>query len=168
LRVDREDGLYHLNFPSRPPESCSADPRLLAGLNLAPAAVLASPAAILASQDYFCIYESEDQVRSLQPDMARLAAIDRFAVIVTAPGTECDFVSRFFAPSKGIAEDPVTGRAHTSLIPYWSKRLGKQKLFARQVSQRGGELWCQDLGPRVRIGGRAVQYLEGRITIPLQ
>jgi len=160
LMVDREDGMYHLNFPSRPAEPCEVHPNLVPGLGIA-------PATILASVNYLCIYESEDQVRALRPDMAKLAGIDRFATIVTAPGSDCDFVSRFFAPSKGVPEDPVTGSAHTTLVPYWSKRLGKEKLFARQVSHRGGEIWCQDLGPRVRIGGRAVQYLEGRITVPV-
>jgi predicted PhzF superfamily epimerase YddE/YHI9 len=95
--------------------------------------------------------------------MQVLAGIDLFATIVTAPGRNCDFVSRFFAPAQGIPEDPVTGRAHTTLIPYWSKRLGKPKLFARQISRRGGELWCEDRGSRVSIAGGAVQYLEGRI-----
>src|SRR5712691_9750809 len=159
LTVDREDGLYHLNFPSRPPEACKVDASLVPALGIA-------PASILGAADYLCVYESEEQVRALRPDMTRLMGIDLFAVIVTAPGADCDFVSRFFAPSKGVPEDPVTGRAHTTLIPYWSKRLGKQKLFARQVSRRGGEIWCQDLGARVRIGGRAVQYLEGHITVP--
>lgn len=161
LLVDREDGMYHLNFPSRPPEPCKVHPSVVAGLGSA-------PALILGAVNYLCIYESEEQVRALRPDMAKLSEVDLFATIVTAPGTDCDFVSRFFAPSKGVPEDPVTGSAHTTLIPYWAKRLGKDKLFARQVSRRGGEIWCQDLGARVRIGGRAVQYLEGRITVPLQ
>ena len=98
--------------------------------------------------------------------MQRLASVDKFAVIVTAPGRDCDFVSRFFAPAQGIPEDPVTGSAHCTLIPYWASRLGKTKLFARQISQRGGELWCEDRGKRVRIGGHAVQYMQGVIDIP--
>ena len=98
--------------------------------------------------------------------MHKLMGIDGFATIVTAPGDDCDFVSRYFAPSKGIPEDPVTGRAHTVLIPYWSRRLGKSKMFARQISRRGGELWCEDRGARVGIAGRAIQYLEGRIQVP--
>ncbi len=102
---------------------------------------------------------------ALKPDMAKVAALDKFAVIATAPGSDCDFVSRFFAPAKGIAEDPVTGSAHCTLMPYWSKRLSKKSLFARQVSKRGGELWCEDLGSRVKIAGRAVPYLEGTIDI---
>jgi predicted PhzF superfamily epimerase YddE/YHI9 len=86
-------------------------------------------------------------------------------VTVTAPGTEVDFVSRFFAPQAGVPEDPVTGSAHCSLIPYWARRLGKTALSARQVSARGGELKCEDRGERVRIAGRAVLYLEGHITV---
>jgi predicted PhzF superfamily epimerase YddE/YHI9 len=97
--------------------------------------------------------------------MAGLLDIDRFAVIVTAPGRDCDFVSRFFAPAKGVPEDPVTGRAHCTLIPYWSRRLGKKQLFARQVSRRGGELWCEDLGDRVQIAGQAVEFFSGTITL---
>jgi predicted PhzF superfamily epimerase YddE/YHI9 len=105
------------------------------------------------SQDYLCIYETEEQVRALAPNMEKLAQVDRFAVIVTAPGKDCDFVSRFFAPSKGVPEDPVTGRAHCTLTPYWAERLGKNKLHARQLSKRGGELWCELRGDRVKIAG---------------
>jgi predicted PhzF superfamily epimerase YddE/YHI9 len=97
--------------------------------------------------------------------MDALMPIDRFAVIVTAPGRDVDFVSRFFAPSQGVAEDPVTGRAHCTLTPYWSKRLGKKKLHARQVSKRGGELWCEDRGERVIISGKAVRFFEGTIYL---
>jgi predicted PhzF superfamily epimerase YddE/YHI9 len=127
----------------------------------------AKPSAVLGARDYLCVYEDRDQIRRLTPDMARLARIDRRGVIVTAPGLDEDFVSRFFAPSKGVPEDPVTGSAHTTLIPYWSRRLGKTQLFARQISSRGGELWCRDQGDRVKIGGRAVQYLQGEITVPV-
>ena len=105
-------------------------------------------------------------MRALKPDMAKVAALDHMAVIATAPGGDCDFVSRFFVPSLGIPEDPVTGSAHCTLVPYWSKRLGKTRLFARQVSARGGELWCEDRGERVSIAGRCVRYLEGTIEIP--
>jgi predicted PhzF superfamily epimerase YddE/YHI9 len=87
-------------------------------------------------------------------------------VIAAAPGQDCDFVSRFFAPRAGIPEDPVTGSAHCTLVPYWSRRLGKQRLHARQVSSRGGELWCEDRGERIRISGKAVLYLEGTVTLP--
>lgn len=162
LTVEREGDLYALDFPARPPTPRQADANLLAGLGV-------KPSLVLAAQDYLCVFENEEQVRELTPDMQKLAGIELFATIVTAPGPAsgsraCDFVSRFFAPSQGIPEDPVTGRAHTSLIPYWSQRLGKTKLFGRQISRRGGELWCEDRGDRVKIAGRAVQYLEGRIT----
>jgi predicted PhzF superfamily epimerase YddE/YHI9 len=126
----------------------------------------ARPALILGARDYLCVFEREEQVRALTPDMATLAATDRFAVIVTAPGRECDFVSRFFAPAQGVPEDPVTGSAHCTLIPYWSRRLGQKTLFARQLSRRRGELWCEDRGDRVRIGGGAIKFLEGEIDVP--
>jgi predicted PhzF superfamily epimerase YddE/YHI9 len=97
--------------------------------------------------------------------MEMLMHLDRFAAIVTAPGKQVDFVSRFFGPAKGVPEDPVTGSAHCTLIPYWAKRLGKKKLHAHQVSSRGGELWCEDRGDRVTISGKAVRYLEGSIYL---
>jgi PhzF family phenazine biosynthesis protein len=161
LSVEREGDLFALDFPSRPPVPGHVDPELVAALG-------AEPTVILGARDYFCVFESEDQVRALQPNMEKLAAIDTFAVIVTAPGSDCDFVSRFFAPGQGIPEDPVTGSAHSTLVPYWSNRLGKKKLFGRQISRRGGELWCEDLGARVKMAGRAVPYLEGTIEVPEQ
>lgn len=160
LTVERSGDLLAMDFPARPPVPCPVDPRLEAALG-------AKPALILGARDYFCVFETEEQVRALQPNMEQLAAIDRFAFIVTAPGGDCDFVSRFFAPAKGVPEDPVTGSAHTTLIPYWAARLGKNKLFARQLSKRGGELWCEHRGDRVQIAGHAVQYLEGRIQVPV-
>src|SRR5262249_48250797 len=137
---------------------CTVDPMLETALG-------AKPALILGARDYFCVFDTEDQVRALQPNMGQLAATDRFAIIVTAPGRDCDFVSRFFAPAKGVPEDPVTGSSHTTLFPYGSAGWGKKKLFARQLSRRGGELWCEDCGERVQIAGRAVTYLEGRIQV---
>src|SRR3989442_168868 len=122
-------------------------------------------ACVLAARDYMCVFGTEEEVLALTPDMAKLAALDRFALMVTAPGKDCDFVSRFFAPSKGIDEDPVTGSAHCTLIPYWAERLGKTKLAARQLSRRGGALTCALRGDRVTIAGRAVLYLEGAITL---
>jgi PhzF family phenazine biosynthesis protein len=163
LVVSKEDigmqrGLYALDFPARPPSECIAPAGLIEALGV-------RPPEILASQDCLCVFETEEQVRALAPNMDALARVDCFAVIATAPGRDCDFVSRFFAPSKGIPEDPVTGRAHCTLIPYWSHRLGKKDLFARQISRRGGELWCRDLGARVKIAGHAVKYLEGTIEV---
>lgn len=161
LTVTRDGDRFTLDFPSRPAAPvASPDPGLLAALG-GPA-----PAAVLAGRDYLVVYEDEAAVRALTPDMAALAKLDRFAVCVTAPGTgEVDFVSRLFAPAQGIPEDPVTGSTHCTLIPYWAERLGKTALSARQVSARGGELACALAGDRVRIGGKAVLYLEGRITV---
>jgi len=159
LTVTRENDLYVLDFPSRYPPACADDPVLFEALG-------ARPVAFHRTGDCFCVFETEDQVRALAPDMSKLARVDCRGTIATAPGKDCDFVSRFFAPRAGIPEDPVTGSAHTNLIPYWSRRLGKEKLFARQISRRGGELWCEDRGARVGIGGRAVKYLEGQITVP--
>jgi PhzF family phenazine biosynthesis protein len=158
LAVEKESGRYVLDFPSLPPTECKVNPAVVAGLGK-------EPLQILGARDYLCVFENEDQVRRLKPDMATLAAIDRFAVIATAPGRDCDFVSRFFAPAQGVPEDPVTGSAHCTLTPYWARRLAKTRLRARQVSLRGGELWCEDCGDRVRIGGHAVKFLEGEIDL---
>lgn len=158
LVVDREGELYALNFPANPPAECAVDSGLVEALG-------AVPQLTLASRGYFCVFETEAEVRALRPNMDKVAVLDQWSVTATAPGEDCDFVSRFFAPAKGIPEDPVTGSAHTVLTPYWSERLGKKKLFARQISRRGGELWCENLGARVKIAGRAVRYLEGTIQV---
>ncbi|MBS1876301.1 MAG: PhzF family phenazine biosynthesis protein [Acidobacteria bacterium] len=159
LVVERSGELYTLDFPARPPQHCQVHERLIEALGTV-------PVEIQAARDYLVVYPHEDDVRTLQPNMELLAAMDRFAVIVTAPGSgEVDFVSRFFAPAKGVPEDPVTGSAHCTLIPYWSRRLGKKALHARQVSRRGGELWCENLGERVRFSGKAALYLEGTIRL---
>ncbi len=159
LIVTREGSLLSMNFPARPPIECNhVHPRLLEALG-------GSSELVLGARDYLVVYRTEDEVRALQPNMQLLCETDRFAVIVTAPGTRSDFVSRFFAPAKGVPEDPVTGSAHCTLIPYWAKRLRKSKLHALQVSPRGGELWCEDLGDRVSMAGSAVCYLEGTISV---
>ncbi len=158
LIVRRHGNRLAMDFPSRPPLPVIVDEKLRRALG-------AEPKEILAARDYCVVYETEEQVRALAPDMALLAKVDRFAVIVTAPGNDCDFVSRFFAPAQGIPEDPVTGSAHCTLIPYWSRRLGKKMLQARQVSRRGGELACEDRGERVSLAGEAVLYLKGEITV---
>lgn len=161
LGVEIKDEIYTLDFPSRPPTASSPDEHLLAGLDI--------PASeILAARDYFAIYDTAQQVRDLAPDMMSLARIHRFAVIATAPGDEpgIDFVSRFFAPSQGIPEDPVTGSAHSTLIPYWAKRLNKTKMLAKQISERGGDLFCTFAGDRVKIGGHAVLYSKNEIYLP--
>ena len=123
------------------------------------------PLEVLAARDYLVRYRSEAEVRSLRPRIRDLMDIDRFAVIVTAPGDASDFVSRFFAPAKGVPEDPVTGSAHCTLTPYWAAQLGKTELTARQVSARGGEMTCKLDGDRVRMIGNAVLFLKGIISL---
>lgn len=117
----------------------------------------------LGKTDYMVVLQSHDEVEQVKPDFPRMKSIPCRGVIVTAPGRDVDFVSRFFAPQSGIDEDPVTGSAHTTLIPYWSGVLGKIELKARQLSRRGGTLHCAYHGDRVRIGGRALTYLTGTI-----
>ncbi|HTR40842.1 MAG TPA: PhzF family phenazine biosynthesis protein [Pseudomonadales bacterium] len=157
LSVSRTGDVLTLDFPSRPPGPCTVPDALVKGLGK-------QPAEILKARDYFCIFAEAEDVRALRPDFNVLGTLDE-KVIVTAPGADCDFVSRFFAPTAGVNEDPVTGSAHCTLIPYWSKRLGKTKLFARQLSKRCGELFCEDAGERVRIGGNAVLYSRGELEI---
>jgi predicted PhzF superfamily epimerase YddE/YHI9 len=158
LKVAREGEWLVMDFPSRPPRAFTPPLELAQVLG-------ASPREVLVSRDWVAVFDSEAQVRELKPDLMRLAQLDTFAVTVTAPGQEVDFVSRFFAPRVGVPEDPVTGSAHCSLVPYWAKRLGKTRLSARQVSARGGELRCEEREDRVHIAGQAVLYLEGVITL---
>jgi PhzF family phenazine biosynthesis protein len=158
LTVTRQGDTLAMELPARPPQPCAVPPELDRALGKAPIEVLAA-------RDYLLVYEREADLRTLTPDMERIARLDRFAVIVTAPGESCDFVSRFFAPAQGIPEDPVTGSAHCTLIPYWSRRLGKKTMQARQISPRIGELSCEDRGERVVVAGKAVLYLEGTIHV---
>jgi len=159
LRVSRTNGnRYALNFPALPPQRCELSDELNDALGV-------EPRELLAADRYLAVLDSEATVRTLKPKMHLLARLGR-SVIVTAPGTDVDFVSRFFAPAKGVAEDPVTGSAHCVLIPFWSKRLGRQALHAHQVSARGGELFCRDLGDRVEISGTAVRYMSGTVYLP--
>lgn len=159
LTVERADGRLNMDFPSRPPAPGLDAAKMAAALGAEPREVLASP------RDGFAVFATEAEVRGLEPDMAKLAEFDCLGVIVTAPGEDCDFVSRFFAPRGGIPEDPVTGSAHCTLIPYWAARLGKIEMFARQVSARGGELYCRHEGTRVRVGGNAVLVIEGTFKL---
>jgi PhzF family phenazine biosynthesis protein len=158
LIVKREGAMLVLDFPSRPPTRCDAPAGLVEALGT-------TPAEVWSSRDVMVVLDSEHAVRGLSPSFDRTRALNLFGLIVTAPGREVDFVSRFFAPSVGIPEDPVTGSAHCTLVPYWAKRLGKTRLTARQVSVRGGELLCEDRGERVSIGGRVALYLEGTIAV---
>jgi predicted PhzF superfamily epimerase YddE/YHI9 len=158
LPVGREGEVLVLDFPARPGERCETPDALREGLGR-------EPAEVYLARDYMAVYPTQADVEALEPDMELLKQVVSLGVIATAPGDEVDFVSRFFAPTVGVPEDPVTGSAHCTLIPYWSARLGKQALHARQVSARGGELYCQDAGARVHIGGRAVTYLTGEILL---
>ena len=156
LTVSRSGELLTLDLPSRPAVPCIAPCELTEGLG--------RPAIFTAkARDYLVVFDSEKTVRNLRPDMAVLARLDALGVIATAPGEKSDFVSRFFGPRAGIPEDPVTGSAHCTLIPYWADRLKRVELHAFQVSARGGELFCEDRRERVRIAGRAVTYSSGFI-----
>lgn len=158
LTVTRVDAMFTLDFPSRPAIRCPEPEALLRGLG-------AKPACVLKSRDFLAVFATEAEVHALRPDFAMLKTLEGVGTIATAPGNNCDFVSRFFAPAAGVDEDPVTGSAHCTLTPYWAERLGKNKLTARQISRRGGELVCELTGERVQIGGKAVLYLRGDIVL---
>ncbi len=121
---------------------------------------------VFLTHDYLAVFSSADEIRKISPDFAILAQLDCRGICVTAPGEDCDFVSRFFGPRAGIPEDPVTGSAHCALAPFWAARLGRNRLEARQISSRGGTLRCEVEGDRVKIAGQAITYLEGSIAIP--
>ena len=158
LVVTREGALLKMDFPVRPGKPVAVTDALAAALG-------ARPREAYLARDLLAIFDSESEVRALRPDFARVAALDAFALIVSAPGDEVDFVSRFFAPGAGIAEDPVTGSSHCTLTPYWAARLGKRVLTAKQLSARGGDLQCELRGERVLIAGQVVEYLRGEIEI---
>ncbi|MEX0808599.1 MAG: PhzF family phenazine biosynthesis protein [Dongiaceae bacterium] len=165
--VRRDGAALMLEMPALRPRPIEAPAALAEGLG-------ANPQRVMAAKHYLCVFEREEQVAALKPDMARIAALELPAVIVTAPAGDsarsdkgrpaADFVSRFFAPANGVPEDAVSGVAHLCLAPYWAERLGKKKLVGRQLSQRGGIVLCEDLGDRVTLGGSAVIFLEGRIA----
>ncbi|MEO0448438.1 MAG: PhzF family phenazine biosynthesis protein [Verrucomicrobiota bacterium] len=159
LHVDGlEDGKFRLDFPSRPPVLAKPPEALIRGLGAVPS-IFAHAEANLA------IFETEEQVLSLTPNFEVLATLPQYGTIATAPSSDCDFVSRFFAPRVGVPEDAVTGSAHCVLAPYWAERLGKCELYARQISARGGELWCELKADRVTIAGHAVLYLEATLHL---
>jgi PhzF family phenazine biosynthesis protein len=158
LTVKKAGDLFVMDFPSQPPVQCDAPADLMASFDR-------KPIEILRSDDYLVVFKDEDSVRNGTPDFERLKRLDLRGIIVTAPGRNVDFVSRFFGPRVGINEDPVTGSSHCTLIPYWSKRLRKEKLHALQVSKRGGELFCEMQGDRVLIAGKGVIYMKGTISL---
>lgn len=163
LTVEKDDDRFVLDFPSRPAVATEIPEGLAAAIGK-------QPKEVLKSRDYMMVYESEDDIRQISPDFAAMLKIPGLkipahGVIVTAPGKDCDFVSRFFAPEVGVFEDPVTGSSHCNLIPYWAEKLSKTELFAKQLSARGGELFCELDGDRVKIGGNATLYLKGEIYV---
>ena len=166
LTVRRESELFSMDFPSRPPrgiplggeEGRDSLPEVADALGQ-------RPRELLESRDLLALFDTQGEVEGLDPDIGKVGRLKSFAVIASAPGEGCDFVSRFFAPKAGVAEDPVTGSAHCTLTPFWSERLGKKELHARQLSRRGGELFCAHRGERVEIRGRAVEYLRGTIDV---
>lgn len=160
VSVERREKTLVLDFPSRPPVKCSCP--------LGPARILGKkPAEVWKSRDYLFVFNEEEDILNMTPDFVSMKNWECLGVIVTAPGKTADFVSRFFAPRAGVNEDPVTGSAHSTLIPYWAERLQKTSLQALQLSKRGGELFCQEAGKRVKIGGRAITYLSGEIYLQI-
>ena len=159
LIVTRDGAALTLEMPALRPRAIEPPAALVSGLGR-------EPRSVLAAKHYLCVFDSADDVAALSPNMDVIAALDLPAVIVTAPASGgFDFVSRFFAPANGVPEDSVSGVAHLCLTPYWSERLGKPKLIGRQLSARGGVVHCEDLGARIRLGGSAAVFLEGRITL---
>jgi PhzF family phenazine biosynthesis protein len=160
LEVSRTDTGYVMNFPARPSELVVAPAELTDALRIMPSEVFVN------RFNYMAVLSSPQELRELVPDMAKIARCDRPGVIVTSPSDgSYDFVSRYFAPAKGIPEDPVTGAAHCMLTPYWAKRLGKTELRAYQASPRGGEMTCRLKDGRVDLEGSCVFYLEGEVEI---
>jgi PhzF family phenazine biosynthesis protein len=160
LKVKREAGTYVIDLPARAASPAAAPAGLVEALGAAPSQVLVN------EFNYMAVLASAGAVRSLTPDLALVARLDRSGLIVTAPGDEgYDFVSRYFAPAKGISEDPVTGAAHCMLVPYWASRIGKAAFRAHQASPRGGEIACRLVGDRVELSGSCIFYLEGSVTL---
>jgi PhzF family phenazine biosynthesis protein len=159
LRVEKTDEGLVLDFPADTIEEITIPYDVVKTLHASPVK------AFKGKTDFMFVFAGRSEVEKMKPDFKLLAEMGGRGVIVTAPGVEVDFVSRFFAPQTGINEDPVTGSAHTTLTPYWAGVFGKKKLIARQVSARGGELVCEDLGDRVKIAGKAVTYMVGELFV---
>lgn len=158
LPVARRGEWIELDFPARPGDPVTDTRRLARALGR-------EPVEVFKSRDYLAVFDNKRDVHEMTPDFAAVRDLDAFGVIVTAPGAGHDFVSRFFVPKAGIDEDPATGSSHCTLVPYWSKRLGKKCVTGHQVSKRGGEFKCEHRGDRVSIAGRAVTYMEGTIAV---
>ena len=158
LIVMRDGDLLAMDFPSCPGKPVEITDAIISALGV-------RPTELYQARDLLAIYESELQIRDFRPDFGRIASIDTFAITISAPGDTVDYVYRFFAPRQGIPEDPVTGSANCTLVPYWAARVGKTDLVAKQLSTRGGDLRCTLRGDRVLIAGKAVEYLRGEISV---
>jgi PhzF family phenazine biosynthesis protein len=158
LTVTHDGDLLSMDFPARAPRPTEFDDVLVDALGI-------QPLQVLKSRDLLVLFEKEQLIRELTPNFEKLKQVkDGLGVIVTAPGDSCDFVSRFFAPKAGISEDPVTGSSHCTLVPFWATRLDKTRVHARQLSKRGGELFCRYGGDRVTISGHCALFLTGEIS----
>lgn len=160
LYVLKHNDVLTLDFPSQPGSRCALPDSLLSGLKQ-------EPVEVLASQDYMAVFSKESDILALNPDFDELKKLDKRGVIVTAPGTNVDYVSRFFSPKYGIDEDPATGSSHCQLVPYWGRRLEKEKLTSRQLSKRGGEFWLEQDRSRVLISGKAVRFMKAEIELDI-
>lgn len=160
LKVKRNGDLYEMDLPSREPKKIELSPEMVSE------AIGINPVEIYLSRDLFVVLETEKQVEKLKPNFSKMIKLENgLGVIVTAIGIDVDFVSRCFYPKLGVNEDPVTGSAHSNLIPFWSQRLNKDTMVAKQLSSRGGTLYCKTAGGRVKISGKAVPYMAGNINI---
>jgi len=161
LRAICRDGMYTLDFPARMPVACEKPEEVLNSLGLPTAA------AVLKSRDYFVVLRDEQAVRNIKPDFSLLEQLDAIGVIVTAKGESADVVSRCFYPGAGIPEDPVTGSAHCNIVPYWCDKLGTSKLYCKQLSARGGDLWCELKDDRVLMSGHCAEFMKGQLNVDL-
>lgn len=159
LKASVKEGMYTLDFPARMPEACAVPDNLLASLGLSTAVE------ILRSRDYFVVVPNEDAVLAVEPNYSLMKELDTIGVIVTAKGRSADVVSRCFYPGAGIPEDPVTGSAHCNVVPFWAQKLSVTKLHCKQLSARGGDLWCSLEGDRVLMSGKCALFLQGEISL---
>lgn len=158
LTVEQNEGLLVMDFPAQPPVPCQVPDEIINAFQC-------TPIECLKSEDYVVVFGSEEVIASAAPNLLELSKLDLRGVVITAKSNKYDFVARFFAPKYGVDEDPVTGSAYTQLIPYWANIIGDTKLNAKQVSNRGGEVFCELAGNRVSIAGKAITYLVGEIEI---
>lgn len=158
FEVWHENDCYAMNFPKYEIEKCEMPYELVLGLGKL-------PKASFKSRDYLLVYDDADQILDLDPDLEELRNVQTTGIIVTAPGEDCDYVLRYFAPAMGLNEDQAAGSAQCTLVPYWSEQLGKTEFVVKQLSKRGGTIYCKDLGEDIKISGKVMTYLEGFINV---